>query len=154
MAAFTITSVGVNVGPIRGDIPGLNVKHAKLTWSTDISSTLSVSVCVQMIALPQGARLLDLVTQVTGQTGQVGSYAIGDGSSTARFCAAISLTASTVVNRMTGTGLDYRISVTESDFLTFDTLDMTFGANVTSTRTLCVDMVAYYIMDRQNTGEV
>lgn len=151
MAATTVTSAQVACGPVLGDVRGLNVKHAKFTWSRDASASLSVSVCLQLVPMPHGARVLDVTMQVTGQAGQVGSYVIGE-SLTNRFITTTSLTASTIVTR--GSPVDYRISCSESDYATFDTIDMTFGANVTSTRTLCVDMFVWYVMDRQNTGEV
>lgn len=153
MAATTVTSA--QLATIYGDVPGLNFRHARLNWRSDIgASSLSVSVCAQMVGVPNGARIIGVVTQMTGQTGMVGSYLVGDGSSTNRFQTIISLTASSVVNRTAPAGgYGYRVSVTESDFLTFDTIDLTFGANVTSTLTLVVDMMVYYLMDRQNTGE-
>lgn len=158
MAALTLTSTQVNNGPVLGDRPGLNVKHVSHCWGkSGGGTTLSVSVCLQMIAIPDGARILDVVTEVIGTVITQGSYAIGDGSSTARYVTTTSLTNSRVVTRAaTSTGIDWRYSLTTSGHagLTFDTIDLTFGANVTSTLTLCVEMVAYYVMDRQNTGEV
>lgn len=156
MAALTVTSTQVNNGPILSDIPGLNTKHVSHCWGkSGGGTTLSVSVCLQMIAIPDGARVLDVVTEVIGTTITQGGYAIGDGSSTARYVTTTSLTNSRVVTRASAsTGIDFRYSVTQSDFYTFDTIDITFTANVTSTLTLCVEMVAYYVMDRQNTGEV
>lgn len=107
-----------------------------------------------MLAIPNGARLIDLAVEVNGATGQTtGRCSVGDGSSTARYIATISLTASRIVTRAT-TGLGFRYSLTESDFATFDTIDLTFGSALTSTLTLCVEMVAWYLMDRENQGEV
>lgn len=156
MAATTVTSQQVKTGPIAAYRPGLNVMHHTHVWSGGPSSraSLSVSVCLQMLAVPNGARILDLVAEVQGATGQTaGGYAIGDGSSTARYVATTSLTASRVVSRAS-TGLGFRYSVTESDFVTFDTIDVTFSGALTSTLTLCVEMVAWYVMDRENQGEV
>ena len=152
MTDVTLTSSAVTAGPITGDRAGLNVKHVKFQWAKDVGSpTLSVSVMLQLLPLPDGARLLDLVTMVSGQAGQVGSYVIGDGSSTNRYVTTLSLTASDIVSRATALGMRY--SLTQSDYVTWETIDMKFQANVTSTRTLCVEMVAWYIMDRENEGE-
>lgn len=157
MAAVTVTSNQVQNGPVFGDRPGLNVAYSQHVWSGGpaSSTSLSVSVCLQMLAIPNGARLVDLAVEVRGATGQTqGGYAVGDASSTARYVATTSLNASRVVTRAT-TGLGFRYSLTESDFTTFDTIDLTFsGAALTSTLTLCVEMVAYYVMDRANQGEV
>lgn len=155
MVATTVTSGQVAHKEAYGETPGLNVRHAKLNWRSDMGSdTLSVSVCAQMVPMPHGARILNVVAQVTGQAGQVGSYVVGE-SLTNRFLTVMSLTASTVVNRnFQAAAYGYRISVSESDNVVLDTIDLTFGANVSSTLTLCVDMLVYYVMDRDNVGEV
>jgi len=165
MANLTLTSSQVNNGPVSGDQPGLNYVYQKIVWGTDIRSkgSLSASVVLQVLAVPDGARILGLSTMVTGAANQVGNYGIGDGSSTSRFVTTLSITASDVVSgfglggaaatSLNVPGVGVRYSMTQSDFVQFESIDMSFRA-VTSTMSLCIDMVAFYIIDRENTGEV
>lgn len=153
MAATTITSQQVKLGPITADWPGLNVKNVHIDWGKDIGGrSLSVSVCLQMLAVPNGARIVDLIFKATWPSGETqGGYTIGDGSSTARYVTTTSMTTSPVVSRLAvAAGAGFRYSVTESDFATFDTIDLTFSGALTSTLTGCFDMTVYYVMDRAN----
>jgi hypothetical protein len=155
MANLTLVSLQVTQGPILADRPGLNVRHGTLNWKRDFGATsLSASVIAQMVGVPNGARILDIVTQVTGGQPSTSTYAVGDGSASARFTTATSLSTGTIIGRLNAAGgYGFRYSVTESDYVTFETIDLAFAAP-SSTLTLVVDMMVYYVMDRQNTGEV
>jgi len=150
MASLTITSTQVNNGPILSDRPGLLHKFVQFNLGPDAPGSISASVCLQMIAIPDGARILDLTLRCTGISTQVGNFTVGDGSSTARFCAAISITSSTVVTRLNAAGgAGFLVSLTASHVpATFDTIDLTFVA-VTSTRTMCIEMSAFYVMEER-----
>lgn len=152
MAATTITSQQVKMGPITADWPGLNVKQVHIDWGKDIGSrSVSVSVCLQMLAVPDGARIVDLILRATFPGSTQGGYAVGDSSSTARYVTTTSMTTSQVVSRLAvAAGAGFRYSVTQSDFKTFDTIDVTFSGALTSTLTCCLDMTVYYVMDRAN----
>jgi len=148
-----------------GDRPGLNYQLVKTIWGTHIrsSGTLSASVCLQQVAIPDGARVLGLTTMVTGAAAQVGRYTIGDGSSSARYVTTLSITASDVISgfgwggaaltSLNVPGVGMRYSMSGSDLVQFETIDMVFPA-VTSTMSLCIDMAVFYIMDSANEGEI
>lgn len=152
MAATTITSQAVKAGPVRGDVVGLNYRQVHVDWGKDIGSrSLSTSVCLQMVPVPNGARIIDVILRATFPGSAQGGYAVGDGSSTARYMTTQSMTSSQVVQRLAvAAGAGFRYSVTESDFLTFDTIDVTFSGALTSTLTCCLDMMVFYLMDRAN----
>lgn len=146
MAAVTVTSTQVKNGPVFA-APGLNVKRVQFKGA-DIGVTLCTSVCLQMVAVPDGARILDIITKCTGIGAQVGNFQLGDGSVTARFQSATSITASTVVSRMNDSrGAGFLVSLTASHVpQTYDTIDMTFVA-LTATRTMSIEMSVYYVME-------
>lgn len=152
MAATTITSNQVKYGPVRGDTPGLNARHVNFVWGRDVGArSLSVSVCLQLVPIPDGARIIDIILSATFAGSQQGGYAVGDNSSTARYMTTQSMTASNVVQRLAvAAGAGFRYSLTQSDFVTWDTIDMTFSGALTSTRTCCIDMTVFYLMDRAN----
>lgn len=147
MAAVTVTSTQVNNGPIL-TTSGLNVKRVQFKAGPDIAVTVCTSVCLQMVAVPDGARILDIITKATGIGAQLGNFQIGDGSLTARFQTATSITASTVVSRLNVPGgAGFLVSLTASHVpSTFDTIDMTFVA-LTATRTMSIEMSVYYVME-------
>ena len=148
MAAVTLTSTQVNNGPILSDRPGLNVKRVLFSGRDTSGLTLCTSVCLQMVAVPDGARIVDVLVKCTGISTQVGNFSVGDGSVTARYMSAISVTASSVLTRMNVSGgAGFRYSVTQSDFAKFDTIDMTFVA-LTSTNTMSIEMSVWYLMER------
>ncbi|CAB4192456.1 hypothetical protein UFOVP1244_29 [uncultured Caudovirales phage] len=153
MAAVTLTSTQVNNGPVLGDRPGLNVKRVLFSGRDTSGLTLCTSVCLQMVAIPDGARVVDVLVKCTGISTQVGNFTVGDGSSTARYVSAISVTASSVLSRMNVSGgAGWRYSLTQSAstpfvFAKFDTIDMTFVA-LTSTNTMSIEMSVWYLMER------
>lgn len=146
MAAVTVTSTQVENGPILAT-SGLNVKRVQFKGA-DIGVTLCTSVCLQMVAVPDGARIIDIITKCTGIGAQVGNFQLGDGSLTARFQTATSITASSVVSRLNVPGgAGFLVSLTASHVpQTYDTIDMTFVA-LTATRTMSIEMDVYYLME-------
>ena len=149
--ASTHTSTQVNgLGPLDL-VPGLNVQRVLFTLGTDSTLSLSTDDVIQMVAVPHGARILDVIVKArVGNT--EGAASVGDGSSTARYIAAFSLTATPApvarLDSAGGAGFRYSISSTVITEPKFDTIDISMAGAWTSTRTAVFEMTVYYLMDR------
>lgn len=106
---------------------------------------------VQMVALPEGARVIELQTQVEFTGSTEGAYTVGDGDNTARYISATSLTASSVrsiINVPGGAG--YRYTVSSTTTVGWDTIDFVVStyALASATGTGSVQMIVYYTYNR------
>lgn len=151
--AITFTSSHVNNGVARYWHTGVNA--VTVVWNAgSAASSMSPSTVVQMVKVPNGAVILDVVA--TGNFPlTTGTYAIGDGSLSDRFITAASLTASSRVYRLNnGAGLGYTISVgtTVDAVAAFDTIDaqllLTAGSE---TATCSLQLTVYYLVPPYST---
>lgn len=111
--------------------------------------TLTVGQIVQMVALPEGARVVELQVQAEFTGNTEGDYTVGDGGSAARYISSTSLTASSVraiINVPGGAG--YRYTVSSTTTVGYDTIDVTIGGAASQCTTGSIQMIVYYTYDR------
>lgn len=113
--------------------------------------TVTVGQVVQMIPVPAGARILNLLVKSDWPAGTAGIFSVGDGSLTNRFVtagASASLTAAGVITRNVG-GVGYKYSVSDDVVVgsRFDTIDFSVGAGATQTTTGSIQMAVWYVYE-------
>lgn len=142
--ATTITSTLVQNTVVANNL-GVNAAFAVYNFAAT-GITVSTSLCIQMVPLPHGARVLDL--WVRNDSFGTGAFAVGDSSTTARFVTADTSLAASLLKRLNvPAGVGYKISLTESDKNSFDTIDITLNGLPTVSASGCIAMCVYYLMD-------
>lgn len=143
--ATTLTSSQVNAVVAGTFFPKVTPGRLNATWASfNIGGgTLTAGQVVQMLAIPTGCVVHDILVsaEFTGNT--AGFYTIGDGSLTNRYCVNASLTATSRTTRATS-GVGWKISVSDDSTTRFDTIDVSIGAGATQTLTGSILMVCYY----------
>lgn len=139
---YTISTATIQNGPIVGR-SGLNFAYAEFDFR---GRSVSNSLVIQMVGVPNGARILDLWVTFYNRTD--GSFAVGDASLSNRYITALSLTANGQTNFLNNAaGAGYKISLTGSirQFtpITIYTPETMASASTTG----CVHMGVYYFMD-------
>ena len=85
----TYTHPQANTGAVPKAVhAGVISKTVEYSWS----NTQSAGDIVNLMKIPAGAVVTDVVVRYTNVTGMVTAFAIGDTSSTERYCASISAT--------------------------------------------------------------
>ncbi|CAB4192443.1 hypothetical protein UFOVP1244_28 [uncultured Caudovirales phage] len=107
--------------------------------------TTSASTYIQMVPLPNGARILDL--WVRNDNLNTGAFSVGDSSLTTRFVTATSLAATLLTRMNNPLGVGYRVSLTASDENSFDTIDISFAGATSDSASGCIAMCVHYIID-------
>lgn len=110
-------------------------------------ATLSASDEIQMVKIPHGAIILDVVVGGTCPLSSVLQLQVGDGGDDDRFGeASISATAALVRPIGSATGLGYTYSMSDDADQRWDTIDLTVAAAGTATTTCSLVMwVTYYM---------
>lgn len=113
--------------------------------------TVTVGQVIQMIPVPAGARILNLLVRSDFPAGTAGIFSVGDGSLTNRFITAganASLTTVGVITRNVG-GVGYKYSVSDDVVVgsRFDTIDFSIGAGATQTTTGTIQMAVWYVYE-------
>lgn len=124
------------------------LEHAGGTWVlARYTSTASLSAgdVIQMIPIQHGMTIIDWILW-TDTTDGSATFGIGDGSSTARFGSATASTVATAL-RATGTGLPYKVSVSDDALLRYDTLDLYINAVASSTAGNIFNMAVLLLFD-------
>lgn len=152
--AITFTSSHVNNGVARYWHTGVNATN--VTWTAGSAPTsLSPSTVVQMVKVPNGAVILDVVVAHNFAGNTEGSIRVGDGSLSNRFVTTTSVTASSVLTRLNNAaGFGYTISVgtTVDAVAAFDTIDLQITITAGSeTATASVQMTVYYLVPPYST---
>ena len=158
MTERTITSVEVNdrrvfnagrgAGPACGGL--VNVAYGHYNFAKG-SETVSATLVVALVALPDQSRILDLWYRTTG-FGGTGGFVIGDASLSSRFMSG-SLSAVPQFGRMISNGavppagINYKVSLTASDVNSFYTVNFTINGAPTATASGCIAMTVYYTLD-------
>lgn len=152
MANRTITSTMVKHGPVICR-KGLNFAYGTFDMLRGVSGgTFSVSntLVIQMIPVPNNARILDMFVKFTDRAD--GAFTVGDSSLTNRYITATSMSASlqtTILNNPAGAG--YKISLTNSSTITevkFEPITLfTTNTIASASTTGCIAMGVYYIME-------
>lgn len=148
MADRTVTATSVqNEGALVTH--GLNFKYATFSMEKAIGygASISNSLMIQMIALPNGARVIDLWVTLYNRTD--GAFAVGDGSLSNRFITAKSMTADGQTNFLDAPhGAGWKVSTTASDETRFEPIILTTTAATASASTTgCIHMGVYYLME-------
>lgn len=107
------------------------------------AGTITSGQVIQMVPVPFGARVLDIILQSEWPGNTAGVFTVGDGSLTNRFVTAASLTASSRVTKLSS-NLAYRYSVSDDSTQRFDTIDINIGAGATQTATGSLLMTVYF----------
>lgn len=119
---------------------GMNVAYSEYT----ITASLSITDVLEMIKVPKGAYVLDVV--VCGPEGggdNVGAFTVGDGADPDRYIGSTSYSPSMALARLsTGvTGVGHNYSAT------FDTIDITITTETSATATGVFKMWASWTVD-------
>ena len=120
--------------------------YASFTFN---GGTVTVGQVVQMIPIPAGARILNVIVKSDWAAGSAGVFSVGDGSLTNRYVtAAASITAAGVITRPDG-GIGYKYSVSDDVVVgsRFDTIDFNIGAGATQTTTGTIQMAVWYVYE-------
>lgn len=167
MAEKTLTSVEVedrkiyaagqgygSASSVSGDACGfLHVAYGHYNFARH-NETVSASLVVQMVALPNQARIVDI--WVGFDFGGTGGYVIGDASLSNRFMSG-SLSAAPLyarllggVNGMSG-GTNYKVSLTASNQNSSYPILLEINGVPTASASGCVAMAVYYLIDNART---
>lgn len=167
MAEKTLTSVEVNdrkvfargkgyglASSVSGDACGyLHTAYGHYRFT---SETVSPSLVLQMVALPNQARILDM--WVRFDFGGTGGYVVGDASLSNRFMSGSLSTAPLFARMVAAAGVNgksngpnYKVSLTESDVNSFYPILLEFNGLPTASASGCVAMAVYYLIDNART---
>lgn len=148
MADRTITSSLVQGRMVYRDHRGLNAVYCNFDFHNTPGAqgreTLSNSLIIQMIPLPDQARILDMWFRSDRAT--TGGYTIGDSSQTNRFMTG-SFSAAGQLTRVAQSAMNYKVSLTASDINSFYPIMVTIKGTPTASATGCIAMCVYYTID-------
>lgn len=141
----TLTSSQVNAVVAGTAFPKLDPGRINAQWVSfnAAGGTVTVGQVIQMLAIPTGCIVHDILFTAEATGNQAGLFTIGDGSLTNRFLVNASLTATSRTGRATS-GVGYKISVSDDALTRFDTIDISIGTGATQAATLSVQMVCYF----------
>lgn len=148
MAKFTLTSTTVRNLTVIRDF-GLNVAYSEYRFQTeDHPSSMSQTIYVHMIPLPNGARVLDGYLRVTGAgDGAIQAGVVGTLSTFINLTSVATdpqLTRFNVPN-----GIGYKMSLTASDVNSYSNVIATAVLMNTSSATMTFAMCVYYAVEDQ-----
>lgn len=115
MATFTSTACASGVMP-RAIHAGVNSVSAAHT----VSGSLSAGDVIQMVKIPNGATILDIVLRTAITPAQI-TLSVGDGGSTGRYVLTATHT-STVYHA--NTGVPYTYDISDDAAVQYDTVDV------------------------------
>jgi len=139
MATLTSTYAQSDV-QAKAVLAGLNWVYAEYT----LGAAFSAGDVVQMVKIPNGARIADV--KVGNLSVASGSFSVGDGGNTSRYIAGTSATLSTVFSLNQAGGLGYKYSISDDVAVQFDTIDYTQSVAGGSAGSV-VRMTVAYTMD-------
>ena len=169
MAERTLTSVEVedrkvfameegygSASSVSGNAAGyLHVAYGHYNFKSH-NETVSASLVIQMVALPDQARIVDMWARF--DFGGTGGYVIGDASLSNRFLSG-SLSAALLfarlqaaggINGLSG-GPNYKVSLTASDANSYYPILLEINGVPTASASGCVAMAVYYLIDNVRT---
>lgn len=148
MADRTITASLVQNRMVYRGHRGVNVAYCNFDFHTTPGSqgreTLSPSLVIQMIPLPDQARILDM--WVRSDRATTGGYVVGDTSLSNRFMSG-SLSAAGQLTRAQQSAMNYKVSLTASDVNSFYPIQLTINGTPTASATGCIAMAVFYVID-------
>lgn len=152
MANRTLTATMAKNGPVIAR-QGLNFAYSTFDMLRGVSQgnfSVSNTLVIQMVKLPNNARILDLFVTFTDRAD--GAFTVGDQSLTNRYVTATSMSASlqtTFLNAAAGAG--YKISLSNSSTVTEVKSEpiniFTTNTILSASTTGCIAMGVYYLMD-------
>lgn len=148
MANRTITTSAVASYTPRA-VKGLNFAYSEFDFADarKFGASISNTLVIQMVAVPHGARIVDMFVTLYDRTD--GVYTVGDLSLTNRYITALSCTANGQTNLLNNAvGAGYKISLTASDEHSWEPIIIyTTTATASASTTGCVHMGVYYLME-------
>lgn len=148
MADRTITSSLVQNRMVFRENRGVNAVYCNFDFHQTPGSqgreTLSPSLVIQMIPLPDQARILDM--WIRSDRATAGGYAIGDSSLSNRFMTG-SLSAAGQITHMQESIATYKVSLTASSINDFYTINVVINGAPTASATGCIAMAVFYTID-------
>lgn len=147
MAKRTVTGTLVqNLNVYRA--PGLNAVYAEIDFRRENQNvSLSNTVYVHTVPLPNGARILDGYIRATGRT--TGQYQVGVASTLSAFVAAQSITADQMTRFNVPGGIGTKISLTASDVNSYSTVVVSLINATSASTTGTLALVVYYAVEDQ-----
>lgn len=149
----TLTSAAVHLGaPYVTE--GVNVAMGRVELGVTPNGPFSLSTgdVIQMVKLPTGAQILRIQV-ACGLSAFLteGAISVGDGSSTARFMTATSLTSAAYLDTAAntfggGAALHYTISRSDAVVFLGDTIDISIGGAASTTSTGTFVMAVWFLM--------
>lgn len=145
MADLTVTSTLVTNLKVTRNL-GLNVATCVFDFKAQ-GVTSTASLVIQMVPVPDGARILDL--WVRNDNFVAGGFVVGDGSLSNRFITGASLSAAGQLTRLNvAGGAGYLVSLTASDQNSYDTIDFTMNGSPSSSASGTIVMTVFYVVER------
>lgn len=148
MADRTITSSLVQNRMVFRENRGVNVAYCNFDFHQTPGSqgreTLSPSLVIQMIPLPDQARILDM--WIRSDRATTGGYVVGDSSLSNRFMTG-SLSVAGQLTRMPQSISTYKVSLTASSINDFYTINVVINGTPTASATGCIAMAVFYTID-------
>jgi len=144
MATFTSTACQTNVSGFFLSPPkfienGCVVRSAVQAFT----AAQSAGDVFQMVPVPRGCQINDIIVQTSGFTGGLVTVGVGDGGSTKRFGSASSSANNAVRPNLASIGYSYSVD---------DTIDILIDAVSTATATGTVRLTVFYSMDQSTDG--
>lgn len=107
-----------------------------------LHSSPTTNDVIEMVKLPAGANLVDLVVQAaTLDSGASFTFNVGDGGSTSRFVSG------STVGQSAGTQRLNQAQVVPHQYTAEDTIDIKIGTSPATTQTNNISLTAYYFYD-------
>ena len=145
MADNTVTSTLVTNLKFQRN-PGLNIVYCMYDFKAT-GITTSTSLVVQMVPVPDGARILDILVRNDGFV--TGGFVVGDSSLSNRFITGASLSAAGQLTRLNVPGgAGYIVSLTASAQNSYDTIDWTMNGATSDSASGCIHMTVWYVVER------
>jgi len=153
MTERTITGVEVNDRRVFKGGMELHAVYGHYNFAHN-DETVSATLVVQVVALPDQARVQDLYV-ITEGFGGTGGYVVGDSSLSNRYMTLASLSVAAggkMVNYMNvQAGRGYKVSLTPSSVPQFYPINVTINGAPSATRSGCIAMCVWYTIDNAAT---
>ena len=137
----TITATAAQAGaPAIMNVAGSLTRSVQMS----LSASLSSGDVIQMLRVPNGALITDVVFIVDALGGGNYTWAVGDGGTAGRYFVSLSAGSTSSINRMTlATGYGYSYSAE-------DTIDITCSTATTSSAAGSVKLIVTYTVQNNN----
>jgi len=144
MATFTASACqasasGFFLNPPKVNYEGMNVRGAHFTFP----AAQSAGDVIQMVPVPRGALIHDVVLNTAGMGGAQVTANVGDGNSANRYFGSVSTGAATQPHATNGAGYSYSAD---------DTIDITIGTATSASAGVSIYLVVTYSMDNSGDG--